>query len=98
MELEFQKINSMYVAEFKATSDFALHIEKEGGSLSAFVSSVEGGKYDLINEFGKHTYGNCVDYDFISVIWPKWIKIKSNVLPSVATVISEGEVVNLSQK
>ena len=29
MELQFQKINGMYVAEFKATSDFALHVEKQ---------------------------------------------------------------------
>ena len=94
MELQFQKINNMYVAEFKATSDFALHIEKQGGSLSAYVSSIEGGRYDFINDFSKHTYGDCVDYDFISVIYPKWIKIKSNVLPSVGIVVSEGEVIS----
>ena len=94
MTLEFQKVGDLYVAEFQATSDFALHIEKGKGSLVVSQKSVEVGEYDIVKGLYVHPCDRCVDVEFKRGIYPKWIKIASNILPSVAIVISEGEVIS----
>lgn len=46
MELTFTKVGDKYVALFTVTSDFNIHIEKSGGRVGLFQSSIENGEYD----------------------------------------------------
>lgn len=85
MELNFTKKDGWYVAEFEATGDFNVHIEREAGNFM-FYQKTAGGEYD-------HIYGACYldsmkvfDRDFVGLVYPKSIRIKSETLPSVAVV------------
>lgn len=91
MNLEFIKVGSRYVAEFKAEADFNLHIEKDLGTLSVYQTTVEGGKYDVVKTGANH-YDKVVDIDFVGVIYPKYIKIECATLPTLAIVTSNGEI------
>ena len=85
--LTFLNQGGAYVAEFVATTNFNLHIEKtDGGGLFFYQKSIYDGNYAPIKgiEFGKHDY--CLDEDFSGVVYPKYIKIVSNTMPEVAVV------------
>lgn len=86
MELEFIKVGSRWVAEFTATGNFNLHIEKGEGSLGIYQSSVEGGKYDYVRQLNIAQYDKIVDVDFVGAIFPKWIKVESKSMPTMAVV------------
>ena len=44
MDLVFREVEGKYVAEFTATSDFNLHIEREGkGSLALYQTGSQSG-------------------------------------------------------
>ena len=50
MELIFEKEHGMYVAEFQATGDFNIHLERnDRGILNILQSTVADGKYDSIS-------------------------------------------------
>ena len=87
MELTFGKEGNWYVSEFEVTSDFNLHIEKEPKGDFYLYQRTSGLKYDLIKNFGYNKGGdNIIDVDFTALIYPKWIKVKSAVKPTVAVV------------
>lgn len=86
MNLTFEKQGNKYVAEFEATSDFNLHIEKGNGTLSVLQSSVAGGKYDGVPSLRMMEVDAVLDTDVIGVIYPKQIRIVSEVLPTLAVV------------
>lgn len=76
--LEFIKKENEYVAEFKATSDFNLHIERSiGGRLSVRQKTVENGEYSEAFSTGRVAEAKIFDYDFTAVVYPKWIQISS---------------------
>ena len=77
MELTFEKVGNQYVAEFQATNDFNLHIErKEIDVLEVHQRGSEEGKYDFA--WGTGVNGRkVVDYDFGALVYPKWIKVVS---------------------
>lgn len=77
MELNFTKQAEGYVAEFEATTDFNLHIEREGSSpLAIFHTSVEGSEYDSIDLSGYNNRKHkTIDIDYVSTIYPKWVKV-----------------------
>ena len=86
MELTFNKEGNRYVAEFQTSSDFALHIEKTDGSIGIFSKSVEGGKYDYVRSLNVSQYDKVIDVDVVGVVYPKWIKVESSVMPTMAVV------------
>ena len=86
MELTFNKDGNRYVAEFQTTSDFALHIEKPKGSIVILQKSVEGGRYDYIRNLNVPHYDKVIDVDVVGVVYPKWIKVESGVMPTMAVV------------
>ena len=92
MNLEFIKVGNAYVAEFKVEADFNLHIEKGVGNISISQSSVEGGAYDYIRQLSNAPLDKVVDIDFVGAIYPKWLKITSTTLPTLAVVTSAGEI------
>ena len=77
MEINFEKVGNQYVAEFEATADFNLHIEREeNGVLELHQRGSEEGKYDFAWSAGINGR-KVVDYDFGALVYPKWIKVVS---------------------
>jgi hypothetical protein len=87
MELVFVKDGSKYVAEFEATNDFNVHIEKAGsGYLYAQQRTTNNGEYDSIRGASFAPSDSVVDVDFIGSVYPKHIRIVSQVAPTLATI------------
>lgn len=87
MELTFLKSKTKsWVAEFEVTSDFNLHIEKaERGELRVYQKTA-GDKYAEINTPSELVDNEVVDCDFSGSVYPKRIKIVSEVEPTYAEV------------
>lgn len=78
MELKFQKIKNEWVAEFVATNNFNLHLEREDrGSLEVMQRGTETGEYTRAFTRGINEGKRVFDYDFGALVYPKWIRIES---------------------
>lgn len=89
MELVFTEVieGKEWVAEFKATSDFNLHVEREEGSyLTLSQRGTENGEYVTAWARGMYEGKRVIDYDFGALIYPKWIKVTSGSKVLSATV------------
>ena len=100
MELNFVKDGNQYVAEFMATADFNLHIERnERGFLIFNQRTTASGKYDRIKGTSFNDGDPVVDVDFVGSIYPKYIQVVSKVMPTMAVVTaSEGGEVGYSEQ
>lgn len=95
MDLTFNKEGKNFVAEFEAKADFNLHIERnKGGDILLYVRT-QGGGYDIVDDFGVQRHQGVIDYDCTALVYPKWIKIVSEVEPTYAAVVSDGEVTEI---
>lgn len=93
MELTFTKTNNLFISEFQVNSDFNLHVEREEhGIFNIFQRTISSGKYALVNHEQELDNKSVIDYDFTSLIYPKYIKIISSTEPILSEIISEGEV------
>lgn len=99
MELQFVKQDSKYVAEFMATADFNLHIERnESGFLFVKQRTTESGKYDSVKGTSFNYGDPVVDVDLVGSIYPKYIQVVSKVMPTMAVVtVGEGGEVGYSE-
>lgn len=87
MELTFRKEGSKHIAEFSATADFNLHLEKEKeGLLFVQQRTSESGQYDSIKGGDFAPQDKVVDCDFVGAVYPKYIKIVSEAEPTLAVV------------
>lgn len=85
MELKFNKQGTKYVAEFTATGDFNLHIEREKqGFILVQQRTTTSGKFDSISGGNFSSVDSVIDCDFIGTVYPKYIKVVSEVLPTFA--------------
>lgn len=85
--MEFVKKNGMYEAEFEATADFNLHIErKAGGRFLVYQKSVADGKYDIVDTIGRLDHKDVIDLDMAALVYPKHIKVASGSEPTIAVV------------
>lgn len=76
-----------YEAEFEVTSDFNIHIERvNGGRFSVYQKTSASGKYDLVDGAGHLDYKDVIDMDMTALVYPKYIKIISDVQPTIAVV------------
>ena len=94
MELEFKKVGSRYEAEFEATGDFNLHIERQKrGSLAIFQKTSVDDKYASESSYSDSAE-HIVNKDFSMLIYPKFIKVVSSspVTRCVATISGGGIV------
>lgn len=90
MELEFNRVGGRWVAEFEATGDFNLHVErKKRGSLALFQKSTEAGQYASESSWSDSAE-TIVNRDFKVGIAPKHIKVVSSSEPTMAIVTMEG--------
>lgn len=86
-ELSFVKEGSKYVCEIQVTSDFNLHIErKDKGVLYVQQKTTYEGTYDSISGANFAPHDSVIDVDFVASIYPKYIKIVSEVEPTMAVV------------
>lgn len=87
MNIQFKKEGVLWIAEFEATSDFNLHLEREGtGSLRVMQRTTPDGPYDHIRG-GSFNYNDKVlDVDFTAVVYPKWIQVVSMAEPTRCVV------------
>lgn len=92
MELNFTKVGGLYVAEFTAENDFALHIEKSAGYLRLKQSSVAGAKYAFVRSARFDDHELVIDEIVYSAVYPVNICVESVVLPTMAIVSSEGDI------
>jgi hypothetical protein len=82
-QLTFTKTNNQWVAEFEATADFNLHIERNDvGTLGIYQRGTASGNYAPV-QGAVLQLGKTFDADFVGAIYPKYIK-----------VVSASEVVN----
>lgn len=80
MELTFVKNGNLYEAEFEATADFNLHIErKAGGRFLVYQKSVADGDYDIVDGvvYQEPRHKAVIDLDMTAAIYPKYIKVVS---------------------
>lgn len=80
-----------YVCEQTVSADYALHIERAGtGKLNFFVRSTADGKYcpSNVNSFLQNLAKEVFDYDFTHLVYPKYIRIESDVEVTSATLIT----------
>lgn len=88
MELVFTKENGRWVAEFEVTGDFNLHVEGvTDGNVAVYQRGASSGEYAFVrNAVAYPSYGKVYDYDFAALVYPKYIKIVSEVEPTMAIV------------
>lgn len=87
MDLNFNKEGNGFVAEFEATGDFNLHVEKsKSGRLDIYQRTTQNGEYTSIENLKYQYDKKVIDYDFVGYIYPKNIKIISRFEPTMAVV------------
>ena len=85
--LTFNQVGDKYVAEFEATTDFNLHIERsESGFLFVNQRTTSSGAYDSVKGASFNYNDAVVDMDFTGAIYPKYIQVVSKVMPTMAIV------------
>ena len=84
MELTFTKAGGLYVAEFTVEGDFNIHIEKDAGNIRILQSSVQDGQYDYVRNANINANDGVIDFDFTALVYPKYIRVESKVMPTKA--------------
>lgn len=98
MELVFNQAEKMWVAEFEASADFNLHIERSSGGNILLYQRTQGGGWDIVDDFSAVRWQGVIDYDCTALIYPKYLKIVSESRPDYAAVISSGEVAEVKSQ
>ena len=86
MELTFIKNGKKWIAEFEVTSDFNIHIEKPNGEIYLEQRTTPTGEYDSVNQVYFGAYDKTIDIDFTALVYPKYIRLVSEVEPTMAVV------------
>lgn len=97
MELNFIKDNNKYVSEFEVSSDFNLHIERNEGGTLYIQQRTGNGQYDTVKDAVFKLGDSVIDYDFQALVYPKYIKIVSDINP-IAYITSDGEVTEIKSQ
>lgn len=92
MELEFKKVANRYEAEFEATDNFNLHIERtKPGFIKIFQRGTPDGEYASESSWCEHSAEPVIDKDFSMLVYPKFIKVVSESEPIQGIVTMDGE-------
>ena len=98
MELTFNKEGKRFYTEFKLTKDANLHLEfKKGTSINIYQNTIDGGKYDYV-EGSSEYFGDVIDIDITALVYPKMIKVVSQIEPTYAAVVNDGEVTEIKSQ
>lgn len=97
MNLNFTLQEGKYVSEFQITKDFNLHIELPYSAPMFIYQRTAGTEYEKINAF-ESDIQKIVDVDMCALVYPKYLKIVSEVEPTYAEVISDGEITEIKSQ
>ena len=97
MDITFNKVGELWEAEFEVTADFAIHLERDKVGVFRIYQRTAGSKYALVDEVDKVYTRNVgtVDYECPSLIYPKFIKVVSGTEPTLAEIVTDGEVTEI---
>lgn len=96
MDLTFHKDGGSFVAEFVITADFNLHLEGVLLEDYKIYQKTAGNAYARVQGLtDRPNYEKVLDFDFSGVVYPKTIKIVSEVEHTLAVVTSAGEVTEI---
>lgn len=95
MEIKFTKNGEKFVSEFTATADFNLHLEGVvEGKVKVYQRSTAEGEYAYVRAATPYpSFSKVYDYDFSALVYPKYIKVVTDVEPEYAEVVTDGEVI-----
>lgn len=92
MELQFKKVGKRWVAEFEATGNFNLNIERvEPSKIKIYQKGSEEGEYASSASWEINYAPSVVDNDFSALIYPKFIKVVSESEPIQGIVTMDSE-------
>lgn len=100
MDITFNKVGELWEAEFEVTADFAIHLERDKVGVFRIYQRTAGSKYALVDEVDKVYTRNVgtVDYECPSLIYPKFIKVVSGIEPTLAEIVTDGEVTEIKSQ
>lgn len=100
MEITFTKVSPVrWEAELVVSADFNLHIEKEkSGFLLIQQRGCESGGYDTVGGVNPSPSDLVFDFDFSALVYPKYIKVVSEVEPTYAEVVTDGEITEIKSQ
>jgi hypothetical protein len=100
MEIKFTKNGEKFVSEFTATADFNLHLEGVvEGKVKVYQRSTAGGEYAYVRAATPYpSFSKVYDYDFSALVYPKYIKVVTDVEPEYAEVVTDGEVTEIKSQ
>lgn len=88
MDLNFTKVENEWVAEFEATGNFNLHLERaKSGIIVVSQRGTDNGEYAAAYAKSEYEGKRVIDCDFGALVYPKWIKVisGSEVIKGVVT-------------
>lgn len=86
MTLDFVLSNDIYVAEFEATGDFNLHIERDTASPIVLYQKSAGEDFALAKVINAVDAPSVFDCDFAALVYPKTIRVQSPIAVNVGEV------------
>lgn len=89
LEFVFDEALKSYVAEFEATADFNLHLEREGKSGVLMVEqrgTTEGDAYAVTKVWQGFNAPPVFDCDFAAIVYPKYIRVRSEMPVNLGVV------------
>ena len=86
MEIQFTKIDNLWVAEFEVTGNFNIHIERDTDGRLDIYQKTAGSKFELVYDTGYLNRRTVYDEDFPVIVAPKMIRVVCSENPSVAIV------------
>jgi hypothetical protein len=88
MELTFNKEGDKWVAECEVSGDFNFHVEKKGGAFCTFVTSVQGGDYDVVRSLYMSTDDGVMDKDVTALYYPKYLRVEAYTKTAPTVIVS----------
>ena len=99
MNLQFTNKGGNFVSEFEVTSDFNLHIEGVRLSDMHIYQKTAGGSYAKVTDFpSERSQDRVADFDFASLVYPKFIKVVCVTEPTNAELVTDGEVTEIKSQ
>lgn len=84
MDVQVKEVNGVFIAEFTATQDFNIHIEKSCAAPAyVYQRTTDSGEYASLDYYGNYLNNKVIDTDFSAIVYPKHILIKSEASMSV---------------
>lgn len=84
MDVQVREIGGIYKAEFTATQDFNIHIEKSSAAPTyIYQRTTDSGEYASLDYYGNYLHNKVIDTDFSAIVYPKHILVESEVPMSI---------------